>query len=70
VSQAHVKGESNSDKISLPATLRHSKRAESSAQQASISKIKRGIIKSLIIVSLVVILELVIYLAWNKFITK
>jgi hypothetical protein len=69
-SQARVKGESNSDKVSSPTTFRHSKKAESSAQDASGSRIKKDLVRSLITIGLVIILELVIYLAWNKFIVK
>jgi hypothetical protein len=68
--QARVKGESNLDKITAPATFRHSKRAESSAQEAVASGIKKNIVRSLILIGLILILELVIYLAWNKFIIK
>jgi len=69
-SQAHVKRESNSNEKSTPPTLKHGKKAESLAQDALASNTKKNIIRSLIIISLIVILELVIYLAWNKFITK
>jgi len=69
-SQAHVKGESNSVRINAPATLRHSKRAESSAQDGVASNTKKNIVRSLILIGLILILELVIYLAWNKFVIK
>ena len=67
-SQARVKGESNSDKITVSATLSHGKRAESLAQEASNEGTKKNIIRSLILISFILILELVVYLAWNKFV--
>ena len=67
-SQARVKGESNSDKITLLATPSHGKRAESLAQEASNEGTKKNIIRSLILISFILILELVVYLAWNKFV--
>jgi hypothetical protein len=69
-SQARVKGESNSTKITAPATIRRGKRAESSAQDEPASSTKKGIVRSLIYISFILILELVIYLAWNKFIIR
>jgi hypothetical protein len=68
--QARVKGELNSTKLTASATLRHSKKAESSAQEASASSSKRSIVQSLVTIGFVLILELVIYLAWNKFIVR
>jgi hypothetical protein len=66
--QAHVKGELNSNKISVSATVRHSKKAVSLAQEASAPDLKQSIIRSLILISFILILEIVIYLAWNKFV--
>ena len=70
LSQARVKGESSSTKLVASATPRHGKRAESSAQEALASSSKKSIIQSLITIGFVLILELVIYLAWNKFIVR
>jgi hypothetical protein len=66
-SQARVKGESNSGKIPPIATSRHRKSAVSMAQEASASDTKRGIFRSLILIVLILIVELVVYLAWRKF---
>jgi hypothetical protein len=69
-SQARVKREPNSEKIRLPATHTHGKRAESLAQGSLATGTKKSIVRSLILVGLILILELVVYLAWNKFILK
>ena len=68
--EAHVKRESNSDKIAVPATHRHEKKAESMAQGVQGTGTKKSIMRSLILIGLILILELVVYLAWNKFILK
>ena len=67
-SQARVKGESNSGKFSPPATSRHEEKAVSMAQGALALGTKKSIIRSLILIGFILILELVVYLAWNKFI--
>ncbi|MGA3291794.1 MAG: hypothetical protein ABSC49_01455 [Candidatus Microgenomates bacterium] len=69
-SGTHVKGESRSDKISSPATVRHEKKAEYLAQDGSASKTRKNILRSLILISFILFLELVIYLAWSKFMIK
>jgi len=66
-SQARVKRESNSDNISKLATTRHEEKAVSMAQGALALGTKKSIIRSLILISFILILELVVYLAWNKF---
>ena len=66
--QARVKGESNLDKIPLVATSRHGEKAVSMAQGALASGNKKSIIRSLILMGFIVILEVVVYLAWNKFV--
>jgi hypothetical protein len=66
-SQARVKGESNSVKISGSATSRHGEKAVSMAQGALALGTKKSIIRSLILISFILILELVVYLAWRKF---
>ena len=50
------------------ASVRHKKNADSLAQAAGTHIVKKNIIRSLITISLILILELVIYLAWIKFI--
>ena len=67
-SQAHVKREPNSGKIVSAATLRHGKSAESLAQGASSTSTKKSIVRSLILIGFILILELVVYLAWSKFV--
>lgn len=65
-----VKGES---KISLDANStihKHDKSADILAQDQNLRSTKKDIIKSLILVSLILLIELVIYLAWNKFVIK
>ena len=69
-SQARVKRESNSAKSTEVATPTHGKRAESLAQGELGSVNKKNIYRSLILVGLILILELVVYLAWNKFILR
>jgi hypothetical protein len=65
--QANVKGELEEGKTSTLATPRHGKKAESLAQEEGRPNIKKGIFRSLILISLVLILEVVVYLAWIKF---
>ena len=66
--QARVKGESNQGKINSSTMPRHNKKAVYMAQGASASSTKKGIIRSLFTIGFILILELVIYLAWNKFV--
>lgn len=67
---ASVKGETKIDKISSSASSRHGKRADSLAQAEANTYVKKDLIRSLIIISLILILELVVYLAWNRFMAK
>jgi hypothetical protein len=67
-SQARVKGESALSKISGLATTRHGKKAVSMAQGAVGVGTKKSIIRSLILIGFILILELVVYLAWRKFV--
>jgi hypothetical protein len=67
-SQARVKRESNSGKIAVPATTRHGEKAVSMAQGAPAVGTKKSIIRSLILIGFILILELVVYLAWRKFV--
>ena len=66
-SQAHVKREQASDKFEGLATARHSKMAESMALDATNVNTKKSIVRSLILIGLILILELVIYLARSRF---
>jgi hypothetical protein len=67
-SQAHVKRESALTNKDVSVKLSASKRAEIQAKEDSFGRIKKDIIKSLILVSFILILELVVYLAWSKFV--
>jgi hypothetical protein len=64
--QARVKGERDSAKNKPLGTTRLKERADLLAQEAKSVSIKKSIIRSLILISLVLILELVLYLAWIK----
>ena len=66
-SQAHVKGEQLQDKIGGVAIIRHDKLAESMAQEGSNVHTKKNIVRSLILIGFILILELVVYLARNRF---
>ena len=66
--QARVKRESKLEKFPLPATSRHGENAVSMAQGAPALGTKKDIIRSLILIGFILILELVVYLAWNKFV--
>jgi hypothetical protein len=68
--EPHVKGESDLVNKEVAVKLTASKRADIQAKEDSMVRIKKDIIKSLILVSLVITLELVVYLAWNRFIIK
>ena len=67
-SQPRVKRESVLTDKAIPVKLSASKRAEIQAKEDSFGRIKKDIIKSLILVSFILILELVVYLAWSKFV--
>jgi hypothetical protein len=67
-SQARVKRESVLTDKEVIVKLSASKRAEIQAKEDSFGRIKKDIIKSLILVSFILILELVVYLAWSKFV--
>ena len=67
-SEAHVKGESQLVNKTVSVKLSASKRADIQAKQDSLGRIKKDIIRSLILVSFILILELVVYLAWSKFV--
>ncbi len=62
-----VKRESQSDTKNVSASISHKKNADSLAQAEAIKTAKKGIVRSLIRISLILIVELVIYLAWTKY---
>ena len=64
---SHVKGEKEIQGNSELGSARHGKRADSLAQAKTSLNVKKDIIRSLIVISLILILELVVYLAWTKF---
>jgi hypothetical protein len=67
-SEAHVKRESVLTNKEAVVKLSASKRAEIQAKEESFGRIKKDIVRSLILVSFILILELVVYLAWSKFV--
>lgn len=67
--QARVKREQDFDLKPEKLASRHAKRAESLAQEGLASNTKSSIIRSLILVSFILILELVVYLAWKRFLS-
>ena len=67
-SEARVKGETINAPNVVSASFRHRKNAESLAQAGLGLNVKKDIFKSLLTISLVLILELVVYLAWIKFV--
>ena len=66
--EAHVNRELKSGDKALTVRLSASKKAEIQAKDDSMGRIKKDIIKSLILISFIIILELVVYLAWSKFV--
>ena len=66
-SQARVKGELKSDKKEIAYKASKTKRADLLAQDGNQGYIKKSILKSIIIVSFILILELVVYFAWSRF---
>lgn len=67
--KAHVKGETKFSTNDTSASIRHGKKADSLAQAEIGASVKKDVVRSLIIISLILILELVVYLAWNRFVT-
>jgi hypothetical protein len=61
----NVKRELASDSKMPEAKTTKSERADLTAKQASLASTKRDIVKSLILVVLILIAELVVYLAWK-----
>jgi hypothetical protein len=66
----HVKRETEIHAGNHLASNTRVKKADSLARVEAKLNVKKDILRSLIIISLILILELVIYLAWNRFITK
>lgn len=66
-SQARVNRELNSISYSKPKKLTASKRAEELAKEGESVRIKKDIIRSVILVSFILVVEVVVYLAWKKF---
>lgn len=63
--KAGVNRESISTKVKLNSRVGGRKRADILAQASQARTLKKDIIRSLILISLVLILELVVYLAWT-----
>ena len=66
-SEPHVKRESNLEDKKISVKLSASKKAAELAKEDSEARVKKDILKSLILVSFVLIAEVVVYLARNKF---
>lgn len=67
-SQPRVKGESKSKTNTISVEAKSIKKADILAQETEGRSIKKDVLKSLILVSLMLILELVVYFAWSRFI--
>ncbi len=66
VPEAGVKGQFNSEADKLMPKPVRAEMAMSKAKDAPFTSLKRDILKSLIVASLILALEVVIYLAWSK----
>ena len=64
-SKVDVKGHFNSEAKKASAKAGHQENAMLLAKEASLKLIKKDIFKSLILASLIVIFEVVLYLAWH-----
>lgn len=62
----NVKRELASDSKTPKRDMPKSERADLTAKQGSLASTKRDIVKSLALVVLILIIELVVYLAWKK----
>lgn len=65
--EPHVKGESKIESKAISFEAKGPKKADILAQAETGRFIKKDILKSLILVSLILILELVVYFAWSRF---
>lgn len=68
-SKPHVKGESNSTLLTPSPKLSAAKIADIQAKDEASVRIKKGIVRSLVTISFVLILEVVVYLAWKRFLS-
>ncbi len=66
-SYAHVKRESKEEEAGQTARMSKSKKAEILAQAEAGARVKKDIVRSLILISFMLISELVVYLGWNRF---
>ena len=66
--QARVKGELKSSEKFEASKLVPPNKANNLAQAGIVRNIKRDIVRSLAVVAFILILELVVYLAWIKFV--
>lgn len=64
-SKPDVKRQSKNSNSNLSTNMSKSKNAELSAQDESLAINKKGILKSILLASLIFAIELVIYLIWN-----
>lgn len=69
-SAGSVKRQLENDKSLKISKKTKAKNAEVMAKEESLASTKREVIKSLILASFIIALEIVIYLAWNRFIIK
>jgi hypothetical protein len=65
--EARVKRELKLDEKYETKSLTNPEKANNMAQDTLVRNIKKDIVRSLITISLILILELVVYLAWSKF---
>ena len=65
--KAYVKRESNLTGTNKAIKLSNTKRAEIQAKDEVNVRIKKDIVRSLILVSFILILEVVVYLAWKRY---
>jgi hypothetical protein len=66
--QARVKRESKSDQRAISSEPEKPKKANISAKSHEARDIKKDIVRSLMVVGIVLTLEVVVYLAWNRII--
>ena len=67
-SESYVNREITSEAKNKNIKLSASKKADIQAKEDMSIRIKKDLIKTLILVSFIVILEVVVYLAWNKYV--
>jgi len=64
-----VKGETESRPYRFEAKASKAKRADSLAKDEANGRIKKDIVKSVVLIGLMLALEIVIYLAWKRFLS-